>query len=59
MKTNNKKGKNKNKGKRSTLNDLSDITRCKECGKILPNDRISCYCEDCERHILYEQDILL
>lgn len=36
------------KGKSKGLNELSNVTRCYRCGKILPTDWLSAYCTACE-----------
>lgn len=45
--------------KKNKLKQLSNITRCKECGAVLPENRISAYCENCERYIQYDVDVLI
>ena len=39
-------------------NNLSNENHCIQCGKIMDIDRISAYCEECEKHIEIKYDSL-
>ena len=43
--------KRKTYTRKDKFKDLDDTNRCAQCHKVMPIDRYSMYCEECEMHL--------